>query len=377
MNHQLDYMTNVMNAELEWIFQLGHARAGTNGPHGHRDTPARNSAHYLVISSFLSEATGDSKYRRAANVLIDYLCRLCDTSESGAVQCMDGVGFDRINGLIGQAWVIEGLAYAGKRLGCERALDYAMRVALVQKYDFDLHLWTRIDVNRSGLGIDPTYNHHVWFAAATSDLLKVRMNAELHQAIADFLEVGTRRDFRVYGDGLLKHSVSVAASQSLERRTKRLAKVVLQPVRGLNRKKLDYRYMEQGYHLFDMYGFSILEEAFPDIDFFHTSEYTAAFSRAMDVDQANCEMGVFSFLDGRSSEINVYGFPYNNPAFEFPFVATAHGLDCNAQIEWLIALQDRLMLEGSSGMRSVRNPDVLTWNARSYELVRYFDTVSD
>ena len=181
---------------LLYTSEQGYATAGHNGPHGHLDTPVRNTAHYLIIYSYLFKETGDEKYQRICERFVDYLCQMQSKSQSGAIQCMVSDKFDHLNGLIGQGWVIEGLLYYFEIFGDTRSMDVAKKIYCAQKYDSVSHLWHRIELDGTDIGIDPTYNHQVWFAACSCKLAVYDKTLNVDESIRDFLTAGASRDFR-------------------------------------------------------------------------------------------------------------------------------------------------------------------------------------
>ena len=111
MYKQEQYLKYIADKYYESFDRQGHASAGHNGPHGHPDTPVRNTAHFVIIYMYLYKKYRDTKYLNISQKFVAYLCSKQKESKSGAIQCMYGGSFDNINGLIGQAWVIESLLY--------------------------------------------------------------------------------------------------------------------------------------------------------------------------------------------------------------------------------------------------------------------------
>ena len=85
---QKEYLIKVAEKNYKPFLEQGYATAGHNGPHGHLDTPVRNTAHYLIIYSYLFKETGDEKYQRICERFVDYLCQMQSKSQSGAIQCI-------------------------------------------------------------------------------------------------------------------------------------------------------------------------------------------------------------------------------------------------------------------------------------------------
>lgn len=368
------YMEKVANNNYLQFFNQGYATAGHNGPHGHSDTPARNTAHYLVIYSYLYKKTRDEKYLNICHKFVDYLVNLQKSSQSGAIECMTTDRFDHLNGLIGQGWVIEGLMYYYSINKDPRCLNTSLEIFYSQKYDWNLHLWHRIELDGRDIDIDPTYNHQFWFAACSSILSDYCNDTEIEHTILDFINESSKRDFRIYKNGLQKHYCNVKSPSISNAKKKRLIKYLLTPIRWYNPKKLDPRYQEYGYHLFDLYGWCILQERYPKLDLFKSDKYLKAVAFAKNIDEINNLNGVEKYLNTGKS-FNIYGYSYNCPTFEWPFIAKVNGFANDSQICSLYETLQSLMWEEKTGQFSKNQPDIDTWNARTYEIIRYLDKI--
>lgn len=367
------YMEMVARRNYQHFLQQGFADAGHNGPHGHKDTPVRNTSHYLIIYTYLYK-----KYREKENLEIcskfaDYLCKCQAASSSGAIQCMESSSFDHLNGLIGQAWVIEALLYYYDVSRDEKCLSAAKILFFTQQYDYKLHLWRRIELDGSDIGVDPTYNHQVWFAACASTLMDYCNDPEIDCRIRDFLNSGAVRDFITYPNGLLHHSIHLKEKAMIKIRLKRLVKLLLLPVKNVNPRKLDVRYMEYAYHIFDLYGFSILKERFGNLPLFSSKKYQRAVCYAENIDQFNRNCGANN-RDAESGNFNIFGYSYNSPAFEYPYVAISYSKKDEDLFDQLYKIQEKLMFDTETGMFTRNNPDIDTWNARTYEIIRYCES---
>ena len=152
-------------------------------------------------------------------------------------------------------------------------------------------------------------------------------------------------------------------------RRKTLIKKLLSPLRFVNPKKLDPKFMEYAYHIFDFYGFCILKEKYSNLPLFSCKEYKKAEACAMNVMYLVKHNGIEEYRKkGRS--FNPYGFSYNSFAFEYPFVAKACGIINLKILEQLLVIQKELMWDESTNMYTRNQPDIETWNARTYEIIR-------
>lgn len=372
MIQQEKYMRMVADLNYEKFYEQGFATAGHNGPHGHVDTPVRNTSHYLIIYTYLYKKLRDEKYLKICRRFADYLCECQSMSKSGAIKCMESDLFDHLNGLIGQGWVIEALIYYYEVSHDEQCLEAAKRIFFAQEYDWKLHLWHRIELNGDDIGIDPTYNHHVWFAACSYKLNDYCEDNRVDEMIRDFLTNGVTRDFRVHNDGVLFHHVCVYNKIMRKTHFKNFVKLLLTPLQWVNPKKLDPKYMEYAYHIFDLYGFCILKERYLDLPFFDGKKYHMAEKCAHNVEYLNEKNGVYKYLE-EGIPFNAYGYSYNSFAFEYPYVAKNCGFENSKVFESLFEMQKKLMWDDKDKMFTKNQPDIETWNARCYEIIRFLE----
>ncbi len=373
MIQQEEYMRKVANMNYQKFYDQGFATAGHNGPHGHPDTAVRNTSHYLIIYSYLYKQTGEERYLLICQRFVEYLIGMQKQSKSGAIQCMLSDKFDRLNGLIGQGWVIEALIYYYDISHDINCLECAKKIFYSQLYDWDLHLWHRIELDGRDIDVDPTYNHHVWFAACSYKLAELCKDDTIDKMIVDFLTHGAERDFKVYeSDGILHHHVSVNRPIMKSGKRKAFIKKILSPIRFINPKKLDPKYMEYAYHLFDFYGFCILKEKYGHLPLFSSEAYRKAEACVNNIDYINRKNGVDKYLD-RGNPFNVYGYSYNSLSFEYPYVAKSCGFEIGDTSRKLFDIQKRLMWDKSTELFSKNQPDIETWNARTYEIIRFLE----
>lgn len=371
---QEEYMYKVAETNYNRFYKQGFATAGHNGPHGHIDTPVRNTSHYLIIYSYLYKKTKDKKYIMICEKFVDYLINVQISSKSGAMHCMISDSFDHLNGLIGQGWVIEALLYYYEIFKDEKCLNTAKSIFYSQKYDWKLHLWHRIELDGSDIGIDPTYNHHVWFAASSYKLADFCKDDLIDKIIRDFLLYGSERDFQVYqNDGLLKHHVNLNTQILNVVKWKRFIKKILTPISFFNSRKFDFKYMEYAYHIFDLYGFCILKEKYGDLPLFSSKKYIEAEACAKNINYLNRKNGIDRYIN-YGKPFNVYSYSYNSLCFEYPFVVKKCRFNNPSIVDRLFDIQTKLMWDDTTGMFTKNQPDIETWNARTYEIIRYLES---
>ena len=367
---QEKYMKYVADYNYATFYKQGYATAGHNGPHGHPDTPVRNTGHYLIIYSYLYKTTMEERYLEICKKFAQYLLDMQKKTKSGAIQCMLSDKFDHLNGLIGQGWTIEALLYYYDIIHDQRCLDCAKAIFYSQKYDWDLHLWHRIELDGRDIDIDPTYNHHVWFAACSYKLAELCHDDTIDKMISDFLTKGAERDFKVHDeDGILCHHVRADRPVMKAGKRKAIIKNILSPVSFLNPKKLDPKFMEYAYHIFDLYGFCILKDKYGHLPLYSSDPYKKAVACAQKIDYINKKLK----SDINDFVYNAYGYSYNALSFEYPFVAKICGFDIQSINNDLYDIQTRLMWDNDTKMFSKNQPDLETWNARTYEIIRFLD----
>ncbi len=110
---------------------------------------------------------------------------------------------DFSNGLIGQAWVIEALDYAARKLGDDRLVKLAEDVFLRHPFDERKGRWQVVNVDGSYDPVDMTFNHQLWFAAAGSFL---KENSRIRQQVRRFMDT-LDTNLEIYDNGLIVHAL--------------------------------------------------------------------------------------------------------------------------------------------------------------------------
>lgn len=355
----------IADKEKEFINVNGYAKAGKNGPYNCIDTPVRNSAHWISIFAYLYKLYGEKEYKDVIKKLSIYLSNEDNYGSSGAIKCLDDTKMDHINGTIGQGWAIEGLISAYKVLNDTSLLNLAKKIYLSQKYNFKSHLWERIELDGRNIGIDEVFNHQLWFAANASELIDYSLDSRIKIEIEDFVD-SLEDLFDTYNDGLIKHSVKQFQKESKD--LKYYIRCFTKIFRRFD-QRLDNKSFERGYHLFDLYGFSLLKLRFPDASVFKGKKLQKAIMYGMNIKSLNRKINSNSSKHG-----NAFAYPYNSPAFEFPYVDTIlnGGNNCSLYFE-LFNLQLHLTYDENTYKFSHMTNDGETLTARLYELVNYLN----
>ncbi|MAE94851.1 MAG: agl cluster protein AglQ [Deltaproteobacteria bacterium] len=337
----------------------GAMPGGCNGPWEDAETPVRNTGHWLITFLRVLETTGDPRFRAAAEKSAAYL--LSDAARPMGASFWHRMNPERdfCNGLIGSAWTIEALAAAGDALGMEEAFGAAREVFLLHPYLEDEGVWRVVNVDGSRAGVDPTFNHQLWFAASGALLVDRTGDAVIRERVGGFMDhLGW--SFQVRSNGAIVHGMRF---RSLPRR--------LYQEFGIRRQGRAYWKAqvpkEIGYHAFNLMGFGLLHSSTSEHSFWRSD----SFARAMAL------VGDTAFRD--QLETSPYGYPYNPPGFEVPFaVLTFPALvdESTRAEENLSAWVDRQLAHTwSPETRQLdRNvPDAATLTARLYEAARLPD----
>ena len=341
----------------------GSMPPGHNGPYHDRETPVRNTSHWLITFLKAYQLSGERRFQDAARLAAAYLCS-DDARPHGATFWHRTGGRDRCNGLIGQAWTIEALAEAAAALDEPRLRQLGESVFLLHPFDDRLGLWRRVEVDGTDLGYDPTFNHQLWFAAATG-LLQTAGSDLPHERVLRFME-RVPEDMGLYRSGLIVHAITgpaeVSGPSSVRQRLSRL----VHPGRSAGDRRRMYR-KSIGYHAFNLYAFALLKRALPDHPLWNGEPLGRAV-RYLETDEYS-----------QGLEGNEFGYAYNPPGFEVPFAlqAFADRLDRAAgdETESWVSTQLRRCYDFDDEQMSLGTEDPTTHAARIYEATRLPDIV--
>ncbi len=373
---RLDGILEVLGGKaVDTLRREGHMKAGHNGPYYDQETPVRNTSHWAVSLSQLYRQTGDERFREGVRLCERYLLSRDARPMSPIFYCRMNPAKDLSNGTIGQAWAIEGLVECYKTTGNRDALQAALDSFLAHPFDERTGIWRIRNVDGSVRGYDPTFNHQLWFAAAGYVILTEIENQDVRRACSHFMQaIGNNVD--THPNGLIRHELLISRG-AIDRARKRF-----------NRARTDFRlsmrqnttkYKEAGYHLFCVYAYALIESC-GTCDGFHVN---GPVRRAVEFCYSN---ELIKWLSGASNArdhnrmdavknraLNIYGYPYNAPAFEFPLIDRCFGHivsnKSKERIDELLAPQSRTFDE-DTGTFCLENEDPETLAARIYEYTR-------
>lgn len=336
-------------AGLELQGRRGEMPPGRNGPHNHKMTPARNTSHWVILFTEAYLLTRDDQFRRAANKGVDFLLSPEARPVGGAFWQRCQAGKHSYNGLIGQAWTIEALAHASKKLYRHDAREVALAVFLAHEFEEELGLWRQMDLDGSSRIIEPTLNQQIWFAA--SGLLLAADNAIVVARVSRFLDA-------------LKHHLGSTFSPILPTGIMNPLRRAIIAAKHLRRGNISFRReVAIGYHLFSLSGLAVIRMYFPEHHLWHAT----VVSRAIAV--------LFRQRFVRALRTSRFAFPYNVPGLEMPQVASVFS-DLVPSVKYedscreVFDMQLDEHLDSATGLLRRNTTDPETLSARAYEVYR-------
>lgn len=140
----------------------------------------------------------------------------------------------------------------------------------------------------------------------------------------------------------------------------------------------DIRYKENGYHMFNLYAFALIKGSGANLTLFESKKFKKCLQycfseELMDwLENTPFEKDVHKMPNVKHTESNIYGYPYNAPGFELPFIYKVF----KHQLPDYEELTDKVMrkqLARTFNQHSLLEPtlteDPDTMQARVYELV--------
>ena len=347
-----------------------HMPPGHDGPHFDVETPVRNTSHWLLTFQKAYEITKEKKYFIAVEELANYLI-------STEARPMDAAFFHRknpnkdfSNNLIGQAWTIEALIAASKLLKNKKYENIAKEVFLIHKFNKNMGLWERRNVDGSYNTIDETFNHQLWFAAICSTL---NVNKDSFNFFMDMIP----KQIIVKNKGLIYIPI--------KRDTNKIGKKIfgrIITIWNLLEDEIN-NYKAIGYHAFHLYGFALLFNNLPDHSLWKSRLFKKIllyplreeFEKKLDDTFTGRIRGKIP-LEDKTLIHNRYGFAYNPPGFEIAYALLTFKdyLPSNINTENLasywVSKQINRCYNFKTKMMEKNTEDSKTLSARLYEATR-------
>jgi hypothetical protein len=347
------YVNKVAQNAVNEINLYGHSRPGFNGPYNDPETPVRNTAHALFLLSKLANDTKDSLIINAANKACDYLCGQSARPKNTIFYCRKNPKKDLSNGLIGQAWAIEGLIAAAKYLGRKDALRIAKECYYLHPWSESQSIWHRVALDGSAMSPDGTFNHQLWFAAVSSNF----DDAEIIIRSERFLN-NVAQHVQIYEDGVIYHQSRLGSlAKSLINKHSSILKSLYIELSRIKMRKYQYS-KSVGYHSFNLYAFALLKKKFPDHKFWSSLK----FIKILTISKSKV------FLSSLNK--SKYGWPYNPPGIEFAFVGQVFNLGQRYCQSWIDLQYFNTFNKMTGDLLTHGVPDPITSSLRIYEGLR-------
>ena len=341
---------------------------GRNGPYFDLESPVRNSAHALCTMAVAHSLTGDDVFLRYGQALARFLLDEHEFLMNGVAVHRQRSPKDWCNGVIGPAWLIEGLTVGGRLLDIPAAVERARALATAQPFDDRAALWCREDPRRGAGGLDRTLNHQVYFAAAATGVARAALETDdVPATVTAFLDHLAERGLRVEPSGLIVHHVAGRDEtgrglRGLKERTLRRARnspALLRVRNGRPGRAPDMRERDRGYHIYSLFTLANLRLAVPAHPLWNADPLRKALGLVV-------SDGWLNTLDE-----NRYAYAYNAPGLELALVARGFGdiePGLAATAGEALTRQVARSLDPGSGLFVHSTPDRLTLSARIYEL---------
>lgn len=355
----------------------GHVKTGINGPYDDPETEVRNLSHLIIITAIEYMKFGKVEYKALISKMASELVAM--KSPDGTYKMRQKEGKDQCNGVIGHAWLMEGLMYAYKATKDAKYIEECNRIASMHKFQPKLGLWGRPMKGNDDNAIDYTFNHQLWYAATLAELNQILKNNDYERQLDVFfsnLHINAKCDTK----GRIKHSI--IRRLSLASHLKVIIKDYLNRFNEcLNRPSLKYK--EVGYHFFNLMAFARLFEVYSDIYFWKSEKYkkmllyinNKEYQEQLVSNNLNLDNSTFGdTLSEHERSINIYGYAYNVIGFEAAFCRNMFSaLAVSADLKYFIDMQFDITWSEESGHFGDPCHDCNTVNYRVYEMYKVLE----
>lgn len=371
----LGFADEIVNNYLDEALKFGYIKGGHNGPYYDPETPVRNTANWITIFAYYFKTTSDQKYLAAVNKLAHYLI-------SKEARPMKASFYSRTNktlsnGLIGSAWAIQGLLSAYEVTGNNEYLNVSDEVFSMFVFNNQNAMWKILEVDGTQTSIyDTTLNHQIWFAAAGYEIYSRNKNDEILEKINAFFDCLSNK-FRIYPSGLIKHGMYPNYSK-LEK-CLAMAKKTRDFSNTLRRKKIQ-KYKEHGYHIFNLYALAIIYDLGYRHGFYESSkfrksvEFVCSDNLKKSLEEKLSKEQMRNMTKVKSTDVNIFGYGYNVPGFEAPYVLSVFKdkiNNCDEHITFYKTRQLELTFDRELKRFMLNTEDQRTLESRLCEYIRY------
>ena len=343
---------------------MSKLEGGLNGPYNDKETPLRILSHWLITNYHVWKWTGNDEYLHTLRLLGNMLLDSRPKELSGSYKCRFPKGTkDTVNGLIGQAWILEGLWHLFVADNNEIALQEGIRLVECHNFALEKGLWYINSQEGQNLGIDTAFNHQLWFTMAASYFAP---HSSICKRNVEVFMAKIHKNIELYDNGVIYHLIKedigfcTFKNKYFHRPTalsslKHLIKMRRFPEYSANRsydKFKEQQYLKAiGYQSFNLHAFTRLE-----INGFKANKIDLSKMR-------NCLRlpEVINII-----EESKYSFQYNAPGFEIPVIESFS--DGELYGDGWLKKQVLLTYSKSSRCFNRNTCDSITLNARLYEL---------
>lgn len=352
---------------------------GINGPYDDEEYRVRNLCHLMIVTAIEILKYDKKEYFDVLAGMARELFRM--RLPSGLFDLRHTEKKDSCNGVIGHAWVLEGLLYLYKVYKDEAILKICLEIAQLHEFNKKLGLWYIPLPDKNNRQIDYTFNHQLWYAASLAELMELTEESNIRQQLDIFMErVGKNMRLSLHG----KISHNIIQRDDLKNRVKQRIK------RGLDvcNQLLDrpsYAYKEQGYHIFNLMAFARIYNCHKNYKFFSSSKFEKSLAyvntRHFKQGLLNADLGKdISLYNPRILEeekkMNIYGFPYNVPGFELLYVKLCFDDEISDEaVEWCIKNQFEKTYDKMNNKFGLCCHDKNTVNYRIYEFYKFLELI--
>ncbi|QDZ40717.1 agl cluster protein AglQ [Euhalothece natronophila Z-M001] len=331
----------------------GSMPSGHNGPYHDPETPVRNTAHWLVTFCHIYEQTQDQRLFHAANKATNYLLSAEARPQEASFFCRKNPKKDSCNGLIGQAWAIEGLICAARTLKREDAYTTAKEVFELHPFLENRAIWQRVAAEGNYLTPDRTFNHQLWFAAIGAELRDQEATDKVYQFLD---QIGTNVDN--YQNGVIFHNSPLGKTKLKDLNSLSNITMAIKRIVKSKRNRRSLYSKSVGYHSFNLYAFAILKKHFPKHKFWSSSKM----QKMLDITKEP----IFRTQLDQSD----YSWPYNPPGLELAFCGEAFDLGKDYCQKWITTQVEKTYDHKTKNLMLNNSADTTTSSARIYEATR-------
>lgn len=319
-------------------------KPGCNGLYNDPETPIRNNCHYLVIYSYLYSITNQDIYYKKLVALENYI--LNNHYKGFTYECRNKKNKDLCNGLIGTAWISEGLLSSYEVTKNKEILQRLLTIYNFHPFDYNKAVWpNRVEPNGDLLTIDRTLNHQIWFASGLAMLLQKTEDVDLQRKLDVFLNKLPK--LIKFTNGLIYHTIGIS-KEYFKTRLKRFLK---------RSYRNEMKMKEAGYQNFNFLGLLILDK----------------YSNSTFLNSAFLEKAITKLENPEYKKLlsdNNYAYPYNPVGIESSVVYSNLGFNLKKVIEKLNNQFEVTWSKECFGFSKTNDENTL--NARLYEIL-YLD----